>query len=106
MGVILGKIDGGALLDVDLEKEPAPVREQLRVIMTTARIKPHPVAAHPRVPENLRLAIREAVLRQATTAKGRERLAAARLAEPVPADYQSDYQFIEAIDIRNLANQE
>lgn len=106
MGVILGKTDAGATLDVDLDKESAQVRERLRVIMQTDGINPHPVAAHPRVPERFRLALRDAILRQAAGDKGRERLAAARLSEPVVADYQADYQFIEEIVDRKAAGEE
>lgn len=100
--IILGKVDAGAALDVDLEREEGDIRSQVRTIYQTEEMAPHPLLAHPRVPLQLRQAVGRAVLRMATEKNDAELLSVAGLARPVVAEYARDYQKLEAIDIERL----
>ena len=87
--VLLGKVDAGAMLDASLLAE-LPDRDQIRVLMETKEIAPHPLAAHPRVPPSVRTAVVRAVLALAGSMSGRALLASTRLAAPVRADFRRD----------------
>lgn len=95
--IILGKVDAGATLDVDLERESEDIRSQVRAIYQTAALAPHPLSAHPRVPATMRRAVVQAVLRMAADKEGAERARAVGLAQPVTAEYVRDYRPLEAI---------
>lgn len=106
MSVILGKADAGATLDVYVSHASSETSELLRPLMTTDEISPHPLSAHPRLPETVRLAFAEAMLRLGADSSGEELLRTVRMPFPVTADYGRDYQGIEEIDIRTLAQEE
>ncbi len=102
--VLLGKADAGAVFVSDLALEPRDVREQLRVLVETRKVAPHPLCAHPRVPRAVRDAVKRAVLAIAATPEGSELVRKVRLPNPVPADYDKDYRSLEEIDVRGLTN--
>ncbi len=102
--VLLGKADAGAVFVSDLALEPRDVREQLRVLVETRKVAPHPLCAHPRVPRAVRDAVKRAVLAIAATPEGGELVRKVRLPDPVPADYDKDYRSLEEIDVRGLTN--
>jgi phosphonate transport system substrate-binding protein len=97
--VILGKARAGGGVNVTLNKEPAAVRDQLRVIYTTPAVPAHPLSAHPRVGAALRDKIVAAVLNLAGTEPGRAILAQVTLDEPVRADYDKDYKPLERLGL-------
>ena len=88
----------------ELARESEDTRKQLREIMVTPEIAPHPLSAHPRVPRGAEEAVEKATLAIAATANGAELLKTIRLAAPVAADYRRDYQHLEEIDIKGLTN--
>lgn len=104
--VILGKADAGATLDMDIDQVSQEVRDQLRPLMTTAEINPHPLSAHPRVPEEVRGAVTAAVLRLGGDEKAQDLLRTIRMPSPVAADYVRDYQGIEVVDINALVHEQ
>jgi phosphonate transport system substrate-binding protein len=93
--VVIGKADAGASLDSSLEAESAELRGQVRPLLTTRKFAPHPIAAHPRVPPELRDKIAAAVLEMARSDEDRRLLSAVRMAEPELADYDRDYRALE-----------
>lgn len=95
--VLLGKVAAGATLDVDIERENPETVAQLRVIMTTPRVAPHPVSAHPRVPKALREKMTATLLKLSKEKDGKELLKRVRIGEVVPADYVRDYKNLEKI---------
>ena len=102
--VLLGKADAGATFATELENESAEVRHQIRTILATPKIAPHPLSAHPRVPRPLREAVQKAVLALASEADCAQLLKTIGLPSPVAADYRKDYQVLEAVDIKRLSN--
>lgn len=95
--VILGKTDGGGSNTRNLNKEPQEVRDQLHILYETPGIPPHPLSAHPRVPERLRQAVINTVLRLAEDKEGQALLNAIQMSEPLRADYQRDYKPLEEL---------
>jgi phosphonate transport system substrate-binding protein len=104
LNVLLGKSDAGALFMPELMREPEQTRSQLRELLSTPEIAPHPLSAHPRVPRSVRDAVKKASLAIAATEDGTDLLKSVRLASPVSADYDRDYRSLEQIDVKGLTN--
>jgi len=95
--VLLGKTPAGASLDVEVEKAPPEISSQLRTIMTTPKVAPHPVAAHPRVPKKVRERMKAALLKLSGENSGLELLKRVGIGETMLADYARDYRPLETI---------
>lgn len=93
--VVLGKADAGASLDAALETEPGELRDLIRPILVSPSSPPHPLSAHPRVPAALRARITAAILAMGRSERDRALLAAIRMPDPLPADYDRDYRGLE-----------
>jgi len=68
--VLLGKADAGGGVQNTLNRQPSEYRDKLRIIHTTRKVAPHPIAVHPRVPVVVRNAVRTALLKLNKTAQG------------------------------------
>jgi len=104
INVILGKSDAGAVFVPEMERESEDTRQQLRELVVTPLIAPHPLSAHPRVPRTVQQAVTKATLAIAATGEGAALLKTLRLEAPVTADYDRDYLALEEIDIKGLTN--
>ncbi len=104
--VIDNQFAAGATLGSALEAAPREIRVRLRTIGSTPAFAPHPLSAHPRVPPAARDAVTAAVLKIGESAEGRKILEAVRLAEPVRADYETDYKPLEAVDNKIVSTEE
>ncbi len=100
--VLVGKSAAGAVLDVDFDSQPPDVKEQLQVLVTTPKMAPHPISAHPRVPKQLQRSLTRAVLKLAASPEGRKLLQGVQLTDPVPAEYLRDYKVLEKMDYEAL----
>ncbi len=88
--VATGITPAGSGVHSTLRRQPQAIREKLRIIYTSREVAPHPVAAHPRVPEADRERVREAFLELMADEAGRRLLAAIPMANPTTATIQ-DY---------------
>ena len=104
INVLLGKSTAGAVFIPEMERESEDTRKQLRAILVTPEIAPHPLSAHPRIPRTAQEAVQKATLAIAATNDGAELLRTLRLGAPVAANYDRDYRTLEEIDITNLTN--
>lgn len=104
INVLLGKTDAGAVFVPELERESEDTRSQLRSILMTPEIAPHPLSAHPRVPRAVQEAVAKGTLAISATPDGAELLKTLRLRSPVRADYERDYRELEEIDVKGLTN--
>jgi len=93
--VIHGLVAAGGGVNNTLAQERDEVRADLRVLMETPAVAPHPLAAHPRVPARVQQAVAEAFMRLAADPAGQALLAGVTLAGPVRADYGRDYRPLE-----------
>lgn len=95
--VILGKAEAGASLDLSLEGEPEETRALIRPILASPTTASHALAAHPRVPREVRAKLAQAFLDMARNEADRVLLKAVRIPEPELADYARDYRSLERI---------
>jgi phosphonate transport system substrate-binding protein len=104
INVLLGKSDAGAVFMPELANESEDNRMQLRELLLTTGIAPHPLSAHPRIPRTLQETVKKTTLAMAASREGAELLNSLRLEAPVVANYERDYRPLEAIDIKALSN--
>ncbi len=88
--VAKGLAAGGGGVEKTLQEQDEAIRAQLRVIFTTRACPSHPIAAHPRVPPEVREKVRTALLDMGKTAEGREMLAKVPISHIIPVTY-ADY---------------
>ncbi len=103
--VILGKAAAGASLDVEVERLPKELLDQIRILLETEKTPPHPLMANPRVPREVQHSVASAVLKIANDAEGAAMLRKVRLGNPVRAEYGKDYRFLEKVNIKGLKRQ-
>lgn len=101
--VLLGMVAAGGGANKTLNREPAELRDQLRVLYETPGSAPHPVCAHPRVPATVRESFVDAFLLLSSDETGRKFLKAVEIDRPGRADYEKDYHALEALDLDSLA---
>lgn len=97
--VILGYAAIGVSNIAALNKEPQGVSSQLKIIYKTQELPSHPLVAHPRIPEKIRQAVIDAVLKLAESNEGRDILKSIRLSKPVKAYYKRDYLPLERLEL-------
>lgn len=100
--VIQGDVLAGGGVNNTLMREPAEVRDMLRVFHTTPGFAPHPLVVHPRVPARTRQAFVEAFLALEADAAGRELLEGVQMPKPAPVSYERDYRPLEALGLDKL----
>lgn len=95
--VIAGEADaaGGAL--ATLSNEPREITDLLRVIYQTPPVTNHPLAAHPRVPADVRDCIQQTLLSAPANSPLKAQLTYALMANPIAASYVRDYQPLEKL---------
>ncbi len=94
--VIRGVCAAGGGVNHTLTQEPPEVRAELRVLMETPGVAPHPLSAHPRVGAALARAMGDAMISLAATAEGRSLFQAVEMDGLTRADYRRDYHPLEA----------
>jgi phosphonate transport system substrate-binding protein len=99
--VATGLTEAGGGIDKTLGEQPAEVREALRVLYRTRDIASHPVAAHPRVPPEIRRRVQRALLAMAATPEGAALLARVPMTRPVEAR-AADYDAFAALRLEEL----
>lgn len=104
INVLLGKSDAGAVFVPELAAESEETRNQIRELLVTPDIAPHPLSAHPRVPKTAQEAVKKAVLAIAATKDGAELVKTIKMESPVVANYERDYRAMEVIDVKGLTN--
>ena len=75
LNVALGKAAAGGGVQKTLEQQPQELQDTLRVIHRTQDIVPHPVAVHPRIANEVRERVRDALLALGASEQGRQLLA-------------------------------
>jgi phosphonate transport system substrate-binding protein len=89
--VLLDEVAAGGGIVETLRKEPAALRQHLKVLYTTPPVAPHPLVAHPRVPATVRAAVVKALLALENDAAGKVLLRDAGLEQVIAADHEKDY---------------
>jgi phosphonate transport system substrate-binding protein len=74
LDVLLGKASAGGGVQKTLNRQKKQYREALKVIHTTKKVTPHPLAVLPSVPDKVREAVKAALLKYDQTAEGKKQL--------------------------------
>lgn len=98
--VLLGNVAAGGTVNKALNDEPEDVRNQLTVLYKTPDVASHPIAAHPRVPDQVRKAVVNALLNLKQDTEGRAMLDEIRMPNLVDANFKNDYQPLERLNIQ------
>jgi len=97
--VAVGKVLASGGVNHTLADEPEEIRSVLRVLLETPGAAPHPLSAHPRVPEAVRRAVADSLLGMSTDIPGQAILKAIDMVAPVRADYAKDYRPLEKMGL-------
>jgi phosphonate transport system substrate-binding protein len=97
--VLVGDSAAAGMVKTTLEKETLDVQRQLRVIYTTPPLSPHPVAAHPRIPPDLRQKIGDHLIGLGANPLTAATMQAMLMPHPVAAHYARDYAALEQLKI-------
>lgn len=89
--VVIGEHVAGGGVQRTLDREPAQLKDKLRILYTTPGVRPHPLMAHPRVPRDLQGRVQQTILAMQQTESGRQLLQGVGLSQPVISDYHHDY---------------
>lgn len=87
LNVVLRQADAAGGVQATLDKQPAQVRDQLRVLYRTQGVPSHPIVAHPRVSAEQRRRITAAFLALGDTESGRQLLAPIPIARIGKTDF-------------------
>jgi len=101
--ILIGEVAAGGGVTKTLEKETAEVRSQLKVLFTTPNISPHPLAAHPRVPEAVSKKIVAALLAMRNDPETSKLLEAIQMPQPIEADFKRDYAGLSQLKLDSYA---
>lgn len=102
--VINGFADAGGSVQKTLGEQDARIQGALRVLHRTAPMPSHPLAAHRRVPAEVREKIRQAFIELASTNEGRALLEKVPMQSPVAAQI-SDYDVLKSLQLNNYLEQ-
>ena len=86
LNVMLKKAAAGGGVMSTLKKQRPEIQEGLKVLYKTREISPHPVSAHPDVPQTVRDAVRDAFIALSKTEKGLQMLSKIPMSMPVAAE--------------------
>ena len=100
--VARGQVAAGGGVQQTFDAQPAALRAELRVVYRTRELPAHPIVAHARVPEAVRIKVRDALLAMGRCADGRARLARIPIEDPVPAG-ADDAALLEGLDLEPFA---
>lgn len=101
LNVILGKVAAGGGVQKTLKRQKEQYRSRLRVIHETDKVNPHPLAALPSVPEEVRRKVVNAFLALGETEDGKAMLAKIPMRQVGKATLQ-DYQALTKMGLERF----
>ena len=96
-----GAAAGGGVLRT-FNEQPDEVKSRLKIVYETSKVSPHPLAAHPRVPQAVVDKIRETFLKMGQDAKGKEILAQVPIKQVGEANLE-DYKALDDLGLEMFA---
>jgi len=96
-----GAAAGGGVMRT-FKQQPDEVKSRLKVIYETSAVAPHPVAVHPRVPENVSEKIQMVFLKMGQSEEGKQWLSQIPMKSVGKADI-SDYKDLDALGLDQFA---
>jgi phosphonate transport system substrate-binding protein len=102
--VVTGRAAAGGGVRRTLEREPEGLRTQLKILYETPKTYPHPIVAHPRVPDDLLGRIQQALLMLGQDETTTSLLKRVQIPNPVATDLQ-DYQALQDLGLERFVVQ-
>lgn len=100
--VVRGEVAACGSIETTLRDDLPEIQEQLHVLYQTPGVASHPIAAHPRVPNQVKMAVMEAILALQSDDAGRNILNEIRIKRPVKASYDQDYLPLEKLNVEKF----
>jgi phosphonate transport system substrate-binding protein len=99
--VALGLNPAGGGVASTLRSQEPEIRNKLRILYQTQTVNPHPIGAHPRVPDAHRIKVQQALLEMAQTKNGALLLSRIPMRETTVADLE-DYTPLRALGLEEF----
>lgn len=100
--VAFGDVKAGGGINSTFDREPEQLRNELKILFTTANYKSHPFSAHPRVSAKVRKQVVNAFLEISAIEAGKALLDDIQIPQPVTADYRRDYASLEKLGLEKF----
>ncbi len=100
--VLVGDAQAGGGINNTFVQEPINLRDQLRIIFQSPPYAAHPFSAQPRVPESVRDAFANALIRLKADPANQVLLTKIQIPDPVLANWETDYAPLEKLGIDQL----
>ena len=104
--VARGLVAAGGSVNAALSDESEEIREQLVVLYKTPDVPSHPIAVHPRVPEQVRKSVMNSLLGMQKDEEGRAMLKEIRMPNLIDTDFQKDYLPLKKLHFEKYVVQE
>lgn len=93
LNTAMGVSDAGGGVMATFNRQPAEIREQLRVLYKTGNVPKHPIAAHPSVPADVIKRVKTAFLEMGNSVEGKTLLSKIPM-KRIGATKMKDYQIL------------
>ncbi len=101
LNVFLKQVDAGGGVQQTFDQQKPEIREALRILYRTRKVPPHPIVAHPRVPENVQLAVQKAFLELGSSPEGASLLAKVPISR-IGETRLEEYQPLNSLHLENF----
>jgi len=100
--VLVGDYIAGGGVNNTLKRESPVLQNQLRILYETQKITPHPIAAHPRVPTQIRQAVARTFVELGKDPSMAEQLDRIQIPQPMEVSYERNYQKLENLGLEKF----
>lgn len=100
--VALGDYVAGGGVNNTFKRESPGLQNELKVLFETPKIMPHPVAAHPRVPAQIRQAVARTFVELGKDSSMTKKLDQIQIPKPIEVNYERDYQNLEKLGLEKF----
>ncbi len=101
LNVLLGEAAAGGGVQKTLNRQQEKIKNHLTVIHKTTPVAPHPIAAHPRVPQDVVNKVKQALLKLGQSDEGRNILARVPMKKVGPASLD-DYVILKTMGLERF----
>jgi phosphonate transport system substrate-binding protein len=101
--VAIGDFIAGGGVNNTFKRESEALQKELKVIFETPKIMPHPIAAHPRIPKEVRIEVARSFIDLAKDPNMAVQFDAIQMPKPIAVSYERDYQNLEKLSLEKFA---
>lgn len=103
LNVALGRAAAGGGVQKTLQQQSPEIRNALRILYTTPKVAPHPIATHKRIPKTVRMKVLRALLAMGERANGRALLRKIPISK-IGVASMKDYLPIQAMELERFSS--